>query len=191
MASYLFLAGVLLVSVSLLYRAQRRLAQSRQQMYQAWQRSVGRSAPAGEAKSTLGPHDPVARWEVELHQVARQYLGELQTRSAILERQLQEARLLSQRLEKQLEQLQRMSQRVEEPSLAAGQLPSQPPSELGTLLESGIGLSHQAVLEAARQGLSAREIAQQLGCSQGEVELIMQLHAWADSSWVQPPRENS
>ena len=179
LASYLFLAGVLLVSVSLLYRAQRRMAQSRQQMQQAWQSLHSR--PQASASQT-GPYNPAARWEVELHEVARGYLAELHTRSAILEQQLREARELSHRLASLLEQLRPLEPKGVEQAPPGAPWPLQgrsdargsrarvsPPGSLA----SGQG---EQIAALAAQGLSSAQIAAQTGRPVEEVELILRLY---------------
>ena len=169
LASHLFLAGVLVITVTLLYRTQRRLLQMRRGSGERLPAKRDPAASLSANPALAGQTNPAARWEVELHQVAREYLAQVQTQSAVLEQQLREARALSARLAEQLEQLRQLQ------SLTP--TPGQKQAGSGTSNRETLqpAISNQ-VLQLAAQGLTARQIAARLKRPQGEVELLLRLH---------------
>ncbi len=184
LASHLFLAGVLVITVTLIYRTQRRLIQLRREYAQ--NTASLRTGRGGDAKlhtTTPLPSNLGAQWEVELHQVAREYLAQAQTQSAVLERQLREARALSEQLARQLEQFRRLQAELRREAARSGD----------TVGKSGAvkdrqPVASQGILEMAAQGRSAEQIAALVGRPQGEVELLLRLHQ--ASQHQQPERES-
>ncbi len=177
LASHLFLAGVLVITVTLIYRTQRRLIQMRREYARSTGLPRARASDPGERTVSSPGTGPAAHWEVQLHQVARQYLAQAQTQSAVLERQLREARALSRQLARQLEQLHRLQAGLggETASGAALQC-SEPGGE-----EKEQPPAADNVLAMAARGCSAEQIAAVLGRPRGEVELLLRLHRTSNS----------
>ncbi|GEM_PF-4254370 len=171
LASHLFLAGVLVLTVTLIYRTQRRLIQLRRRYAERSSVATGGPTEQENAAAATAAANPAAPWEVQLHQVARQYLAQAQTQSAVLERQLREARALSRQLARQLEQLRQL-----QAELAAGKAGSASAGCEPKAAEQGGAAPSQNALEMAARGCSARQIAAALGRPEGEVELLLRLH---------------
>jgi hypothetical protein len=106
---------------------------------------------------------------VELEQMARQMTSQIDTRAAKLELLIKEA-------DEKIALLRRLEQGSPSESPSAGGVPAAAPSQQPDIapgLAPAIDPRHAEVYELADTGLTARQIAQQLGRPYGEIELIL------------------
>lgn len=147
-----FLAGLMLTIAVLLVRARRYFARRNQapsftDRYE--RRSVRASAPP---RGTTGAGD---RWEVEMHETARELSAQLDAKMSALQALIRDADRAAQRLEAALGKATPDADRTE----PAGRTPA----------------SREEIYTLADYGFDSPEIARRTGVPVGEVELILGL----------------
>lgn len=180
--THLFLGLMAATIAVLLIRVQRYYRQNRGG-YVSYSPSAAPPAPPSPAREA--PAD-VARWEVQMHDTARQLTAQIDTKMRLLEELIREADRVAARLEAAtagapLEQRPAsQADRLRQPTA-----PSAPPAGQPTASESeqepsaGSNASskrrHEEIYTLADYGYDAAEIARRVGSPVGEVQLILAL----------------
>lgn len=130
--------------------------------------------------------DEITRWSVELLDQVRSWEGELQTKAAVLQSLVQMAREESERLEARIEQLRTLESPHDPLRIpAAGELPSGKLTASKREDDSANELIDHSLLlrthQLSDQGFSMAEIAQRIGCSVADTELLLSLQKWEKS----------
>lgn len=172
----LFLGGLALVCAVLLFRTHRQLS---------GKPKSGLSSPAtwSQPKPQVAaphrldaPHD-LRRWEVEMHDLARDLSARLDTKIGILEELIRQAASQAERLESAIE-------KASDVAVQPSGKPTVPPPlaakvERIDARQPGPGASavrrQSEIYALADQGLATAAIATRVGCPIGEVELILGL----------------
>ena len=120
----------------------------------------------------------VTRWQVEMHETARDLKAEIDTKLALLQVLIQHAEAASDRLERALENAEQKGIRTALDPLAAIEAwgADDAPAELPFAAESTPPQS-SAIFALADQGFSAASIAHETGLPLGDVELAMSLRS--------------
>jgi len=155
------LAGLLLITFSLVRRLRKRARAAAQQPV----RSRGRGADDDEQKPVRRSMEQLL---IELQGVSRQINAQLDTKMRALTELTEQARREIERLEHLLEEA-----RAGRPP--AGSTTPAPPAEPERDAPAPVDPRHRRVCELSRAGLSAVEIARDTGQPVGEVELILSL----------------
>ena len=153
--SFAFLALIAVVTFVLLMRVQRQLKRSQ-------------SADRPGAVRPSERHDPSAsfsggqreRWEVQMHDLARDLMAQLDTKARIVQDLLR-------RVDERIAQLERLQ--PDEPR------PIATPPRVEAPLSVPAGRRQEAIFARADRGASNQDIAQELDLPIGEVELILSL----------------
>jgi hypothetical protein len=174
----LFLAGLTLTCAVLLFRTHRQLGS---------RSKAGIPSPATFAQPTASPTvahrldapADVRRWEVQMHDVARELQGQLDSKIAIVQHLIRDAQEQAERLEALIGR-----------SAELGQLPpTRGPSPLthaetnnrvrvdaaSAKAGSSASLRHAEIYSLADAGLTSAAIASRVGSPIGEIELILGL----------------
>ena len=196
-AQLVFLIGLSLVIVILLARSRRYF----RQVTQFHVPSDRPPRPKALPKAVSAPPRDFERWEVSMHELARDLSGQLDAKIRVLELLIREANETAQRLEQVLrgpasgsgsqrtasgaagEQARRTRQDVLKTAEAPPQpkaarikaLPNMPSNESREPLKIAGNPRFERVYALADAGLSAGTIANQIGSQVGEVELILSL----------------
>jgi hypothetical protein len=170
LSNWLLLGGVLAIAAVIL-RAQWR-GRRREARQTLPSERMGR-ADAPHPRPHLPPEE-LSRWQVEMHDLARELSGRLDSKLALLEGLLREAREESARLERLLDEARRAGvtegrpfEALESHAEDAGEAPLVPSSTKPRRQEE--------IYTLADTGHAPAEIARRLGTLVGEVELILSL----------------
>jgi hypothetical protein len=201
-AQAIFLIGLALLIVILLARSRRYFRQVRQ--YQA-PRSDASGSPAlpRSAQAAMPPRD-FEKWEVAMHDLARDLSGQLDSKIRILELLIREADKAAARLETSLARTRSSTEPARETARSITAAPNDKnsansqPAVVGGLLRKNVAEPIAAaaprtaaiasplaadkprfdrVYALADAGLSPSTIANQIGSQVGEVELILGIRA--------------
>lgn len=152
-----------------------------------WRRSnkhFGRGGKAYETPHRLSKIEPdrdlalcdappeVTRWQVEMHELVREFKGEVDTKFAVLQLLTIQANEATARLEKLIERAQRMGLDRHSDPLAAIE---QGTYEVTSDFESPKHPEAARIYALADRGESATAIADQTGLSLGDVEMTLSL----------------
>lgn len=178
-ASTLFMLGLLLV-VGVVLRGARRKSSSRGQPIASW----GQARPDSNDAALRDPPAEIARWEVRMHDLARDLSGQLDSKIVILEQLIRDAQQATARLE---ESLRRTPGRTSAPTawsappLSENDLWIDPPETIEAVFRTApTGQRRQAqIYQLADEGHSSQSIAEQTGAPVGEVELVLSLRSRA------------
>ena len=156
-ATTIFLLGLLLVVGFILRGSRKRRSSSRLQPVAQW----GKSPEAAE-KTRRGPPDDLARWEVQMHDLARDLSGQLDSKIAILQILIRDAQQQADRLE-----------------AALGRSPGHSTArrQMARLSGEGGDRRQAEIYRLSDDGYSSTAIAHEVGVPVGEVELILSLRA--------------
>ena len=148
----LFLAGLMLTIAVLLFRARRYFARPRPR-----QPTMDRYRPPSRPVPTRHdePSDDTGRWEVQMHETARELSAQLDTKMSALGALIRDADRAAQRLEA---------------ALGKGPSETEPPER-----PARTPPSHEEIYTLADYGFDSAEIARRTGVPIGEVELILGL----------------
>jgi hypothetical protein len=173
----LFLAGLVLVCGVLLFRTHRQLS-GRPRTALPSPATFSQSRPRPAPAHDLDAPRNVRKWEVEMHDFARELQGQLDSKIVIFEQILRDAKQQADRLEAAI-------RRAENLQTAADPIEAPPPEESGRPGSARIDATHRPANPASRrhaeiysladQGLPSAAIASRLGSPIGEVELILGL----------------
>ncbi len=177
-AQNLFLFSVIWLIVWLLVRAWRyqRHGAARHSAYRS---TISRQV-ASARQNVVAPPE-LARWQVELHDQARDLIGQIDSKLVLLHQLVQAADSEARRLESLLE---RTGRQEPQPDTLAG--PHRRRGEETALpVRTGLNDStsrtratpHAEIIELSRAGVGAEDIARQLDVPSGEVELVLNLRA--------------
>jgi hypothetical protein len=168
-ANMVLIAGLLLVSGILLWRSNRHFArQPQRRMFSDELNSRDREKPSLRSLPPAADH-----WEVEMHEVARDLLGRIDTKIGLLQQFTVEADRAAARLEKALA----ASRQGATPSAPVALKPvdaAAPPSDEG-VGQRRPNVRHEEIYTLSDYGYPPEEIAQRTGMPLGEVELILSL----------------
>ena len=174
----LFLAGLVLTCGVLLLRTHRQLSKRpRTEMPSPATFSQPRPQPA--LGHRLDAQRDLRQWEVEMHDLARELRGELDSKIAILEHLIQDATQQADRLEAAIGRAEEIrvgrADEMHAQSLVENRSPS--PTRVDGIHRptSPASRRHAEIYSLADQGLSSAAIATRLGSPIGEVELILGL----------------
>ncbi len=184
-AQGMFAAGMLILTIMLLRRLRRYQRRNKQQ---ARRPSGGKRRKLEEARAAtplLDAPPELLRWQVDMHETARDLKAELDSKMGALQAIIRIANEASTRLQAVITRAEQLGispcaetlAAIEELSsgndLVAATLPA-PPSVAG-----GVDAMAQraTVYQLADQGLAASAIAQSIGAPLGEVELMMSLRS--------------
>lgn len=189
----LFLVGLLLVVGVLLMRAQRTLKRSVPAPLAPLSHAARMAVTPGETTLPTDAPRELARWEVAMHEVAREQTARLDTKIAALQQLIQTAQHESRRLEALLADAGRLGLNRRADAPAPTPAPHAAPSQvasgqvaLGTIPAAAAGASSAAQRRAegrpydriyalADAGHDRAAIARQLGLPAGEVDLVLDL----------------
>jgi hypothetical protein len=176
--SHWFVAAMLVVIGAILYRSQRHA-----------QGALGRRAPTSNREPVTQGPGPLQRgqWEVEMHDLARDFSARIDSKLALLEQLVRSAHHEALRLEAALAQA---SQLAGADYAAAAPVEFQPSTNQARRLEeqthrvpqtpragaaAHITRPYREIYALADRGYDVQTIARQVPCPIGEVELILSL----------------
>ncbi len=168
------LAVALLVSGFLLFRTQRYFAR-------AARTGAGQAPGAPHPAEALTPPHEAVRWQVEMHELAREVSARLDNKVRILEHLIQDADRAAARLESALDQVRPHTEPAAAPRAAAarGALETNPAaastSQTSRSEKAPETRRHEEIYTLADYGHAPAEIARRLNLPQGEIELILSL----------------
>jgi hypothetical protein len=192
-ATTLFLAGLLLVVLTFLRRGSRKLRRGPSVSQRLAARAAEAAAGAGIATTADTPAH-LARWEIELHELAREATAQVDTKLRLLQEYLRAADEQAQRLESLLTRAAEVGaapeawtwQPAAERNLDSGLPLEQAAARLRTAprgaprpRSDGDSTRQRQIYSLADSGLGSRAIAQQTGYPIGEVELVLSLRGRA------------
>lgn len=124
-----------------------------------------------------GAPPELARWQVEMHETARELKGEIDSKLSLLQTLVGQARKESQRLEANLERARQLGHTTGRDTLDTIEaLASELADEMATALPGSTD-QRELVYSLAEHGSHAAEIAGQVGLPLGEVEMLLNLRA--------------
>ncbi len=139
------------------------------------------------ASSHAGLPGELAKWEVQLHDLARDYKAEMDSKMGLLQHLIADAAAQSDRLETLLSQAKSLtpeggregqSAAISQPPISHDEKPPVDPTAAGSPSSQGVGLpSRDAIYAMADSGVNPEEIARRLGNPVGEVALILSQRA--------------
>lgn len=172
----LFLGGLALTCAVLLFRTHRQLS-ARPKAELPPPASWSQPKPDLAQPHRLDAPRDLGRWEVEMHDLARDLNAQLDTKIGILQELIREAASQAERLEAALDEAGGTPiERAEKRSIA------QPPTAKLARIDdreprpgASAARRQSEIYSLADQGLSTAAIATRIGCPIGEVELILGL----------------
>lgn len=202
-SSLVFLAALMLVIGLLLLRSRRYFARQVRQDAD-WMPTVPGSPASGQRPGRLPePPDELARWEVQMHDLARTLSGQLDSKMSALEHLIREADRAAGRLETALAAMQRLNVASPAPGPVASQdtglseprpqavppganqaeaiktAKSLPPSPrpAGASEPPTADRRYEEIYLLADYGFAPAEIAHRVGMPIGEIQLILSLRS--------------
>lgn len=156
----LVIAAILVITLTLLLRAYR--YQSRQKRVRSTSRHDGPVTTSSRSYQTDAP-DSLVRWEVQMHDLARDLKAEIDSKMIALGHLVRDADRAAERLEKALASAPSLSDPTNEDTQ-----PAQPRDAENAALR-------EEVYTLADYGFSVHDIASRMGTPVGQVELILRL----------------
>lgn len=180
----LFLSGLALVCAVLLFRTHRQL-NARPKGQLSHPASWSRSEPPKPAAHHLDLPREAQRWEVEMHETARELRGQLDSKISVLQHLIRDAAEQAARLEKALERAASIdlapsgsAQRVQVAPIGAASPSVERPrsnSLAPPKTTSPTSRRYAEIYALADSGLASAAIATRVGSPIGEIELILGL----------------
>jgi hypothetical protein len=175
--SHWFIAALLVAIGTVLYRSQRTARQSL------------RPNAAPRTAQPANPHADSRQWEVEMHELARDLSARIDSKLAVLEQLIRAAHHETLRLETAIAEAGRMAGVETAPELRAVEF--QPASNQARRLEEqtrrpqaarsnaagSTDRPYDRIYALADRGCHVQQIAEQVACPVGEVELILGLRS--------------
>lgn len=178
----LFLSGLSLVCAVLLFRTNRQLnTRPKTQLPHpsSWSKPPTPKAPAAHH---LDMPREAQRWEVEMHETARELRGQLDSKISVLQHLIRDAAAEAARLEAAIERAAKLdlgNLRPQPPRqdapLAAASPPTARPRSKPEPAASPVSRRYAEIYALADSGLASAAIATRVGSPIGEVELILGL----------------
>ncbi len=197
-AQVLFLLGLGLMIVILLVRSRRYFRQVTQ--YQV--PTPHAKPPRKTASNSAAPPKELEKWEVSMHELARDLAGQIDTKIRVLELLIREANETTARLEAAIDRRSELGSRKSEPrdmrertepisrDIPVALEPKRPPRprESQAPLKVAGNPRFERIFALADAGMSPAKIANQIGSQVGEVELILSLRS-SSSQTAEPQKE--
>ncbi|NLS96360.1 MAG: hypothetical protein GXX96_29840 [Planctomycetaceae bacterium] len=161
-AHVFLIAAILVLTLTMLLRLYRYQARNRRQTSC---RLPARHVQPDPRGLRAGAPDSVVQWEVEMHQLARDLKGEIDSKMVALGHLIRDADRAAGRLEKAIDAARQVAPHTEDADKSPAD-ESRPPEKAG--------LRDEACL-LADYGFSVGDIASRLAIPAGEVELILRL----------------
>ena len=179
----LFLAGLVLTCGVLLFRTHRQLG-GRSKTELPSPATFSQTKPASTTAHHLDAPRELQRWEVELHDQARELQAQLDSKIGILEHLIRDAEQQADRLEAAIGRASEMVQASGD--VSSPQAPAMAAKSSMTRIDAGgaragnsASRRHAEIYSLADQGLTSAAIANRVGSPIGEIELILGLRAKA------------
>lgn len=179
-------AGVLMLIV-LLFRRLRRYQGKTRKEQRLEDRSSARRQKLDEARAAtplLDAPPELVRWQVDMHDTARDLKAELDSKMSSLQAIVRMASDASDRLETAIARAEQLGISPCADTLAAIEALNEHDDSIGTRLPDVSGVTDDAIAarrsiiyQLADQGLAASAIAQSTGAPLGDVELLMSLRS--------------
>ncbi|HEX5447423.1 MAG TPA: hypothetical protein VFW87_26650 [Pirellulales bacterium] len=175
----LFLSGLGLVCAVLLFRTHRQLnTRPKGQLSHPSSWSKPRLPKTPAAHHLDLPRD-AQRWEVQMHETARELRGQLDSKISVLQHLIRDAAAETARLEAAIERAARLEVSAARPAphlqAAAVHPPAMRPRAMAEPLPSPTSRRYAEIYALADSGLASAAIATRVGSPIGEVELILGL----------------
>ena len=174
----LFLAGLVLTCGVLLFRTHRQLG-GRAKAEIPSPASFSRPIASTTLAHRLDAPAELRRWEVEMHDLARELQAQLDSKIAILQHLVGDAQQQASRLEAAIahaEQLGNLHERdAKSPSVDGGENNQKRVDAGGAKAGSSASRRHAEIYSLADAGLTSAAIANRVGSPIGEIELILGL----------------
>lgn len=171
----LFLGGLALTCGVLLFRTHRQLsARSRTELSSPanWSRPKSDTAQGHRLDA---PHE-LRRWEVEMHELARDLNAQLDTKIGILQELVRQAAAQAERLEAAIAAAAPLERSGKAPAIESTPIAKSARIDARVSRPGATAARRQTeIYSLADQGLPTAAIATRLGCPIGEVELILGL----------------
>ncbi len=171
-----FALGIIILTVVLLKRSSRYYRGKRSQPPRPTQRKQPAISSASNDRPLADAPREILRWQVEMHETARDLKAELDGKIVALGILLRDAQHETQRLEAAVARAKKLGVTtepnpldvIEESAGADGLADGLPPPDF---------VPDERIHDLAEQGYSANAIAQELGSSLGDIELALSLRA--------------
>ncbi|MBC8353643.1 MAG: hypothetical protein H8E66_16720 [Planctomycetes bacterium] len=183
--------GILMLVV-LLFRRLRRYQRKTRKEQRSGNRSSASRQKLDEARAAtplLDAPPELLRWQVELHETARDLKAELDSKLSLLQATIRLASEESLRLETAIARAEQLGISPCPDALATIEALNEGDTSVSddlpdssSLIADSLTTNRDAVYELADQGLSASSIAQSIGAPLGDVELMMSLRSEPSSS---------
>jgi hypothetical protein len=171
--SALFIAGAILIALVLLRRTSKSLAGDRSRKRFARSAQPGPAEPARAAHNLDAPSS-LARWEVEMHELARDLSAQLDSKMRVLQELLRASEEERARLEAALHRASAVAGNGDLRGVEREAADRERP-QAGIGNSDGEALRYGPIYALADEGYSCAAISEQTGHPIGEVELILSL----------------
>lgn len=175
----LFLAGLVLTCGVLLFRTHRQLG-ARPKTELSSPATFSQSKPLPTSAHRLDAPRETRQWEVEMHDLARELRGQIDSKIGILEHLIRDARVATDRLEAVLARAASLA--AEGPAEGTSEPRITPSRNKTVRLDPGAegagalaSRRHAEIYSLADEGLTSAAIASRIGSPIGEIELILGL----------------
>jgi hypothetical protein len=173
----MFACGVLMLIFILMRRSRRYLHKTKREQ----KRRVARPAAPNRDRSLIDAPPEVLRWQVEMHDTARDLKAELDSKIGALQAVVRIAGEESSRLEAAIARAERLGisscrdtlQEIED--LAEVGASQSPLPEINDEIPIGREAHHDRIYALAERGLPPAAIAEQTGATLGDVEMLLSL----------------
>ncbi len=187
-ANIAFAIGAAIVSFFLIRRSRRYLARSAAESSAKSSSAGPQSSPESSRDAERVSSTEVLRGQVQLHETARELMGQLDSKMSALQTLIRSANDAATRLETAIDRAQRLGLAARRDTLEdLANLPATDETaaarligdlSAGTERQIRIDQEHYAelVVNLAREGRNAQSIASELGIAIGDVEMLLSLH---------------
>jgi hypothetical protein len=179
----LFLGGVVVTCGALLLRTHRQLAGRPKTPLPSPASFSQPARPTSASAHRLDAPAEMRRWDVEMHDRARELQAQLDSKIAILQHLTVDARQQADRLEAAISRAEALGQTVPEevpPRIVEGEEQNRVRIDTtGARAGNSASRRHAEIYSLADSGMSSAAIANRVGCPIGEIELILGLRGRA------------
>jgi hypothetical protein len=198
LASLVFLGALMVVIAFLLLRSQRYFARQEQMAMPAPEDVESRAPTSRKPAHHLGTSSELVQWEVEMHDMARDLSGQLDSKMSVLEHLIRDADRAAARLEAALAAMQQAGVAPSAPRppthevdrLEPAEPPARPADQADALKTAGpvneppraaerppADRRYEEIYMLADYGFAPAEIAHRVSMPIGEIQLILGLRA--------------